>query len=92
VVALSLRASAPVYVCLIDDKGRKRIDGEELKAGTSTSTYHAHRFEITVGNSSVTMFVDGHERLVPASGHAIGYSITSAGRKRLKLGSLPTCK
>jgi hypothetical protein len=93
VVALSLHASAPVYVCLIDDKGRKRIDGEELQAGTITPTYHARRFRITLGNSAVTMFVDGHERTVPASSQAIGYSITkSGGRRRLALGSLPTCK
>jgi cytoskeleton protein RodZ len=92
IVALSLRATAPVYVCLIDDKGRKRIDGEELQAGKKTSTYHAHRFRITLGNSSVKMFVDGHEREVPSSSQAIGYSVTSDGRKRLKLGSLPTCK
>jgi cytoskeletal protein RodZ len=92
VVALSLHATAPVYVCLIDDKGRKRIAGEELQAGKVTSTYHARRFEITLGNSSVKMFVDGHERPVPASSQAIGYSVTKAGRKRLALGSLPTCK
>ena len=92
IVALSLHATAPVYVCLIGDNGRKRIAGEELQAGTRTSTYHAHRFEITLGNSSVKMFVDGHERPVPASSQAIGYSITKAGRKRLTLGSLPTCK
>jgi cytoskeleton protein RodZ len=92
VVALSLHATGPVYVCLIDDKGRKRIDGEELQAGTKTSTYHAHRFLIALGNSSVKMFVDGHEREVPASSQAIGYAVTTEGRKRLKLGSLPTCK
>jgi cytoskeletal protein RodZ len=92
VVALSLHATAPVYVCLIGDKGRKRISGEELQPGTTTSTYHAHRFLITLGNSSVKMFVDGHERPVAASSQAIGYSITTAGRTRLKLGSLPTCR
>jgi cytoskeletal protein RodZ len=92
IVALSLHATAPVYVCLIGDNGRKRISGEELAAGTRTSTYHAHRFLITLGNSSVKMFVDGHERPVPASSQAIGYSITKAGRKRLAIGNLPTCK
>jgi hypothetical protein len=60
VVALSLRATAPVYVCLIGDKGHVRIPGEELQAGTSTSTYHSRRFLVTLGNSSVKMFVDGH--------------------------------
>jgi cytoskeleton protein RodZ len=92
VVALSLRATAPVYVCLVGEGGHVRIPGEELQAGTSTSTYHSRRFEITLGNSSVKMFVDGHERPVASSSQAIGYSITKAGRKRLKLGNLPTCK
>jgi cytoskeletal protein RodZ len=92
VVALSLHATAPVYVCLIGDHASKRISGVELQAGTTTSTYHARHFLITLGNSSVKMFVDGHERPVPASSQAIGYSITKAGRKRLALGSLPTCQ
>jgi transcriptional regulator with XRE-family HTH domain len=92
VVALSLRATGPVYVCLIGEGGHVRIPGEELQAGTSTSTYHSRRFLITLGNSSVKMFVDGHERPVASSSQAIGYSITKAGRTRLKLGNLPTCK
>jgi hypothetical protein len=91
-VALSLRASGRVYVCLIGDNGRKAIPGLELQAGESTSTYHARRFEITLGNSSVTMFVDGKARVVPPSSQAIGYSITkAAGRTRLHSGQLPTC-
>jgi cytoskeleton protein RodZ len=92
-VAVSLHPTGPVYVCLIGDNGRKAIPGVELKPGDRTPTYHARRFEVTLGNSSVKMFVDGHERPVPASSTAIGYSITkSGGRKRLALGSLPTCK
>jgi cytoskeleton protein RodZ len=91
-VALSLRPSAAVYVCLIDsDNGRKLIPGLELKQGTSTQTYHAKRFTITLGNSSVTMFVDGIRRTVAPSSAAIGYSVTKSGRKRLKAGQLPTC-
>jgi hypothetical protein len=92
VVALSLRPSAAVYVCLIGDNGRKVISGKELQPGESTPTYHARRFEITLGNSSVTMFVDGRARSVAASSQAIGYSITKAsGRTRLHSGQLPTC-
>ena len=92
IVALSLRPSATVYVCLIGDNGRKVIPGEELAPGTTTHTFHAKRFEITLGNSSVTMFVDGKARTVPASSQAIGYTITRAyGRKRLPEGRLPTC-
>jgi hypothetical protein len=92
IVALSLRPSARVYVCLIGDNGRKVIPGEELLPGATTHTFHAKRFEITLGNSSVTMFVDGRARAVPASNQAIGYTITKAyGRKRLPEGRLPTC-
>ncbi len=92
IVALSLRPTATVYVCLIGDRGRRVIDGLELRAGTRTPTYHAHRFTITLGNSEVTMYVDGQPRSVPPSASAIGYSITRAtGRKRLAAGTLPTC-
>ncbi|HTA36181.1 MAG TPA: helix-turn-helix domain-containing protein [Solirubrobacteraceae bacterium] len=92
IVALSLRPSAAVYVCLIGDNGRKVIAGEELQPGKKTPTYHARRFQITLGNSSVTMYVDGHAHSVPASSKAIGYTITRAnGRKRLHSGELPTC-
>jgi cytoskeleton protein RodZ len=91
-VALSLRPTAAVYVCLIGDSGRKLIPGSELHPGTTTPTFHAKRFEITLGNASVTMFVDGQARTVPPSSQAIGYSITKAGgRKSLPAGQLPTC-
>src|ERR1700694_5512608 len=63
-VALSLRPLGAVYVCLIGDGGRKLIPGLELQPGASTPTYHARRFEITLGNSSVTMFLDGSPRSV----------------------------
>ena len=91
-VALSLKASAVVYVCLIGDHGRKLIPGLELQPGESTPTFHARRFELTLGNSSVTMFVDGRARSVPPSSQAIGYSITRArGRQPLSAAQLPTC-
>lgn len=91
-VALSLRPSAVVYVCLIGDDGRKLIPGLELQPGETTPVYHAKRFEITLGNSSVTMFVDGIPRTVPPSAQPIGYSITKLdGRRPLPAGHLPTC-
>jgi cytoskeleton protein RodZ len=92
IVALSLRPTAAVYVCLLGDSGRKLIPGSELHPGATTPTYHAKRFEITLGNASVTMFVDGRARTVPPSSKAIGYSITkNGGRKPLLAGKLPTC-
>jgi hypothetical protein len=92
-VALSLKPSSEVYVCLIGDNGRKLIPGTLLAPGASTPTYHARRFEITLGNNAVTMYVDGRARTVPASSQAIGYSLTKAnGRRLLAAGELPTCR
>ncbi len=92
-VALSLRANSVVYVCLIADGTHKLIPGLELQAGQTTPTYHARRFEVTLGNSGVTMVIDGRPRTVPPSSEAIGYSITRArGRHPLAAGSLPTCR
>jgi hypothetical protein len=92
-VSLSLHADAIVYVCLIGDGGRKLIPGLTLQAGEITPTYHARRFEVTLGNSDVTMVIDGRRRTVPPSSEPIGYSITRArGRHTLPAGTLPTCK
>ncbi len=92
-VALSLKATGVVYVCLIGDDGRKLIPGTELQPGETTPTYRARRFELTLGNSSVTLLVDGIPRTVAPSSGAIGYSITKAyGRRPLAAGQLPTCK
>jgi len=93
IVSLSLKPSAVVYVCLIADNGRKAIPGLELQPGETTPTYHAKHFEITLGNSSVTMYIDGTPRTVAPSAEPIGYSITKArGRQTLSAGKLPTCK
>lgn len=91
-VSLSLQPSAPVYVCLIGDNGRKVIPGTILQPPYTPVTYHAKRFEITLGNNAVTMYVDGKPRSVPASAKAIGYMVTSAGRKTLVAAKQPTCK
>ncbi len=80
-----------VYVCLIGD-GRRRIPGAILTPATPTPTYHAHRFELTLGNNAVTLIVNGAPRPVPPSSAAIGYAITRAGVTRLAAAEQPTCK
>jgi cytoskeletal protein RodZ len=93
IVALSLKPTAVIYVCLLGDNGRKLIPGLELQPGESTQTFHARRFEVTLGNNSLTMFIDGHARTVAPSSQPIGYSITrSRGRQALGAGRLPSCK
>ncbi|MGH2833352.1 MAG: helix-turn-helix domain-containing protein, partial [Solirubrobacteraceae bacterium] len=88
--SLKLEPSAEVYVCLIGD-GRKRIPGLTLLPGTPTRTYHARRFELTLGNNAVTLIINGRAQTVPASSRAIGYSITRAGTHSLAASEQPTC-
>jgi hypothetical protein len=93
IVALSLKATAPVYVCLVGDRGRILVPGVELQPGESTSTFHDRRYELRLGNSSVTMYIDGRPRTVSPSSEPIGYSITRArGRQPLSSAHMPTCE
>jgi cytoskeleton protein RodZ len=91
VVSLSLRATGTVYVCLLGEGGKKLVSGKTLEAGARTPTFHAKRFELTLGNNAVALTIDGTPRVVPASSGAIGYAITKAGRRSLTSGHLPTC-
>ena len=93
VVALSVQPTAPVYVCLLGAGGRKLIPGLILQPGSTQPTYHSHSFTMTLGNSSIKLFIDGSSRTVPPSSTAIGYSITKAGgRHTLPAAQQPTCK
>lgn len=91
-VALALRPTAPVWVCLIADGTRKAIAGVTLPASYTPVTYHAARFDLTLGNNAVTLYVNGRAETVPSTSTVIGYSITSSGRRLLSAGQLPTCK
>ena len=89
--SLKVEPTAEVYVCLIGD-GRKRIPGLILTPATLLPTYHARRFELTLGNDAVTLVVNGTPHTVPASAQAIGYTITRAGLRPLPSAEQPTCK
>jgi len=93
IVALSLKPTGVVFVCLLGDGGRRLIPGIDLQPGESTPTYHARHFLLNLGNNAVTLYINGRPRTVPASSQAIGYSITKArGRQPLSAGQLPTCQ
>jgi cytoskeleton protein RodZ len=92
-VALSLKPSAAIYVCLIDASGAKRIPGLTLEPSTYTSrTYHSAHFELLLGNNAVRMYVDGKALSVPPSSKPIAYSITSSGRHTLTASQQPKCE
>ncbi len=90
-VSVGLEATGTVYVCLVNEDGKRLIAGKTLEAGARTATYHGRRFELTLGNNAVKLMIDGTPRAVPASSSAIGYSITKAGRRTLAPAQQPTC-
>ena len=91
-VTLSLRAKGRIWVCLVDEGGRKLIPGTILLPEEGVShTYHATRFELNLGNNDVELLVNGKHQEVRASKEPIGYSISTAGVTTLAPGHLPTC-
>jgi cytoskeleton protein RodZ len=89
--SLRLIPTGTVYVCLIDDKGKKRIPGQTINPTTTLRTYHAKRFLMTVGNSQLRMRVNGKTLPVPPSSGATNYVITAAGRHTRPAGQGPNC-
>ncbi len=91
-VSVQVQPTAEVYVCLIGENGQRLIPGTILQPGAAQPTYRARRFELTLGNNSVALTIDGTPRTVPPSSQAIAYSITKAGRRTLAPAEAPTCK
>jgi cytoskeleton protein RodZ len=90
-VSVELRATAPVWVCLVDDRGTPIVDSETLSADQTRGPFSASRFAVTFGNGSVEMTVDGQPAHVPAVAEPIGYRITPDGVRTLDPSSQPTC-
>jgi cytoskeleton protein RodZ len=90
-VRLQLRATAPVYVCLVDGAGRRLLNGINLQPGRPTRVYSARRLRLNLGNNAVRMRVNGRQVAVPSSGAGIGIELTPRGRRALPAGRRPTC-
>jgi hypothetical protein len=91
VVKLKLVPTAPIYVCLVDETGKKVIPGLTLNPGAAARTYTAKAFKVNLGNSSATLTVNGKRVPLQASGTGIGLRITPKGRSSLPTGQRPTC-
>jgi cytoskeleton protein RodZ len=90
-VSVELRATAPVWVCLVDDSGTQLVDSETLSADDARGPFSGGEFEVTFGNGSVEMTVDGAAEQVPAVAEPIGYRITPRGVRELDASAQPTC-
>ena len=91
-VRLQLVATAPVYVCVIDARGRQVVDEETLDADSPRRTYSSRSFRTNFGNNNVTMRVNGRTYRVEPSTEAIGYELRPGRRpRRLPDSQRPDC-
>jgi cytoskeleton protein RodZ len=91
-VTVRLAASAEVWACLLNAKGKALVDGLILEAGAEEGPFHSGSFTVSFGNGEVKMLIDGREAEIPATSSPVGYAIDSTG-KLSKLGDAerPTC-
>ncbi len=91
-VRLRLVATGPVYVCLVDARGKQVIDEQTLAAGTRTRTFTSRSFKTNFGNDNVTMRVNGKTYRVAASADPVGYELKPGKRpRRLSDAQRPDC-
>jgi cytoskeleton protein RodZ len=90
-VSVELRATAPVWVCLVDDGGTPLVDSETLSADEARGPFRAGGFDVTLGNGSIEMTVDGEPARIPQAAEPLGYRITPTGVRKLDPSSQPTC-
>ncbi len=91
-VRLQLIASGPVYVCLVDARGRQVIDEETLDADSPRRTYTSRSFRTNFGNDNVRMRVNGKTYRVAESADPVGYELRPGRRpRRLSDAQRPDC-
>jgi cytoskeleton protein RodZ len=88
---LQIIGTGQVYVCLKAAGGRTLVNGATLAAGSHTKTYRSSRFDLTLGNGSAQMRLNGRVLDVPEVQSGIGYRITVKGRRTLSPDKRPTC-
>ena len=92
-IAVRLAATAEVWVCLLDSREQPLVDGQILAEGAEVGPFRSERFELALGNGSVTMRVDGKRAPIPESSSPVGYRVDSSGKLvALEEGERPDCE
>ncbi len=90
-VKLQLVATGPLYVCLVDGKGRKLIAGQTFNTGETIPTETSSKLLLTLGNAQVKMKVNGAAVNVAPSSSPIGYELLPGSSRVLPASKQPTC-
>ena len=80
-----------VWVCLVDQRRRPVIDGLNLVAHQAVGPYGAKAFDVSFGNGSIELAVNGEPVDVPAIAAPLAYRITPEGATRLSPAAGPSC-
>jgi Helix-turn-helix domain len=91
-IELSLRTTAEVWVCLLDQGGRPLVEGIVLPGGAEEGPFRSGSFTVSLGNGEVAMRVDGKETEIPQSASPLGYQVGGGGELTpLPESERPTC-
>jgi cytoskeleton protein RodZ len=89
-VRLRIVPTGTVSVCLVDARGRKLIDNQNLVAGSPTPRFRSRRFRVSFGNGQARMRVNRRTVDVPDRPNPIGYDVRP-GRAPRETDDRPDC-
>jgi cytoskeletal protein RodZ len=89
---LVVRATAPVWVCLIDARNRALLDGVTLAPGAEEGPFESGRFIVAFGNGGFEMLINGDRAQTQTDPNPVGYRIGQrGGLAELPEGQRPDC-
>ena len=90
-VTVRLNPTAPVWVCLVDQRGKPLVEGVTLAAGEDEGPFEAREMKLTLGNAEIDVRLNGEPMRVPPSAEPLGYHLTPDGARPLAPEDRPTC-
>ena len=90
-VSVQITTHALVWVCLVDQRGRPVINGQDLVRDQTAGPYGGKSFDVTFGNGKLDLTVNGQPVDVPNIAAPFGYRITPEGATRIGPSEQPTC-
>jgi len=90
IVRLRIIPTGTVSVCLVDARGRARIDNATLTADGPTPVFRSQRFRVSLGNGQARLRVGKRTIDVPDRSTPVGYDVR-AGRAPRETSRRPTC-
>jgi helix-turn-helix protein/uncharacterized protein DUF4115 len=88
---LQLVPTGPVYVCLVNARGRRLIFEKTYAPGQTVPTFTQKKMLLTLGNANVQIKVNGKPKPIAASSAAIRLLITPTSVQHISMTVKPTC-